>query len=528
MGPASGSPATRPRLRVDLTGGDLHRMVDEAWQALLAANDEREPRVLVRGNEIVRMTERGELEAYNVHSLRDELSRAADFGRPSKDGGWTSALPTFDVAQALLNRDSAEYAGAPRVERVVDIPVVAVDGSIITEPGYHAGSRLFYRPAEDVGAIEVGDVELVETVVEARDFLLNDLLGDFAFADEASKANALALLLLPFVRDLIDGPTPMHVILAPEPGTGKTLLAETALLPGCGDVPVTPDADSDDQWRKGLTASLLSGARALLFDNLKRALDTGALAAALTSGQWSDRVLGVSKQVTLPIRNVWVATGNNLELSDEQARRAIPIFLDPGEQRPSDRPKSDFRHPDLLGWARKNRTQLASAALTLIRHWLDGDFVIVKAGTQFARTGADPCGSDRSLGSFENWAQVIGGILRAADVPGFLDNRDRLMDEANVERQELAGFLEAWHALGRDPLLASELRQLCGYGGKLHDALPQEIIAARNPERALGYWLRQHNNRRAGIYQLTRQGTRSPHRWYVRAPSAASGADGQA
>jgi len=56
--------------------------------------------------------------------------------------------------------------------------------------------------------------------------LLDSLLGDFPFADQASRANALALLLLPFVRPLIDGPTPLHLIEAAKPGTGKGLLAD--------------------------------------------------------------------------------------------------------------------------------------------------------------------------------------------------------------------------------------------------------------------------------------------------------------
>ncbi len=38
--------------------------------------------------------------------------------------------------------------------------------------------------------------------------------------DEADRAHALALLLLPYARDLIDGPTPNHLAESPEPGSG--------------------------------------------------------------------------------------------------------------------------------------------------------------------------------------------------------------------------------------------------------------------------------------------------------------------
>ena len=37
-------------------------------------------------------------------------------------------------------------------------------------------------------------------------------------------------MLLPFVRELIDGPTPLHLIEKPTPGTGGTLLATVAAL----------------------------------------------------------------------------------------------------------------------------------------------------------------------------------------------------------------------------------------------------------------------------------------------------------
>ena len=50
----------------------------------------------------------------------------------------------------------------------------------------------------------------------------------------------------------------------------------------------------------------------------------------LTATQWRGRRLGKSEIVDVPNDATWVATGNNVELSDEIARRTIPIRLDPG------------------------------------------------------------------------------------------------------------------------------------------------------------------------------------------------------
>jgi hypothetical protein len=54
--------------------------------------------------------------------------------------------------------------------------------------------------------------------------LLLELFGDFPFATDADRTNALGALLLPFVRELVDDPTPLHLIEAPSPGIGKGLL----------------------------------------------------------------------------------------------------------------------------------------------------------------------------------------------------------------------------------------------------------------------------------------------------------------
>jgi hypothetical protein len=95
------------------------------------------------------------------------------------------------------------------------------------------------------------------------------------------------------------------------------------------------------------------------------------------------------------------ATGNNPEFSNEMARRLVRIRLDPHTDRPWQR--SDFRHPDLMSWVRANRARLVAACLTLCQAW-------IAAGR--------PRGG-RSIGSFENWAHVLGGVLEVAGIPGF-------------------------------------------------------------------------------------------------------------
>lgn len=519
-GESAGKPAGR-RVRVDL-GDPLHQKVDGAWGALMSANDEVEPRVLVRGNELVRMTERGELEPFIKDNLRDELSEVAQFERVV-DGEPRAVDPPADIANVLLARDSARYEGAPRVDRVVDVPVLASDGSLITAPGCYPDARLYYRPSLDLGKTRPRPVKDTDDLDWALSFLLEELLGDFDFADVSSQAHALAMLLLPFVREYIKGSTPLHVVLAPDVGSGKTWLAQAALLPGCGVVPATPGTSNEEEWRKRITSSLLAGSGAVLLDNLSGTLDSGALASALTIDVWSDRVLGESREVRLPIRNVWVATGNNLGLAPEQVRRAVPIFLEPGEKKAADRDRKEFRHPDLLGWATEHRSELVSAALTLIQHWLDGP-ISIEGGYAITRTGEGPQQGGQTMGSYERWAAVMGGILESARVPGFLENRDRLKVEADPETKEAEEFLEGWFELGLDPLEMRELSSKCQFGMELHDHLPQDLVSVSSGARfgrALSVWLREHNRRWVGDFQLLASDGGRRRRWRVRSKRGA-------
>ncbi len=119
-----------------------------------------------------------------------------------------------------------------------------------------------------------------------------------------------------------------------------------------------------DEHEKRITSLLLAGYPWILIDNAK-VLKSQHLAAVLTTTQWRGRRLGKSEIIDVPNDATWVATGNNVELCDEIARRTIPIRLDPGVERPENR--TGFKHAPLLDWAKDHRATLVSACLSLIR-----------------------------------------------------------------------------------------------------------------------------------------------------------------
>ena len=182
----------------------------------------------------------------------------------------------------------------------------------------------------------------------------------------------------------------------------------------------------DEEWRKRVTAKLRQVPSILLIDNLRNKLDSSAVAAALTAPFWEDRILGASEMARLPIRCVWIATGNNPEFSNEMARRLVRIRLDAHVERPWQR--GSFRHPDLMTWVRANRARLVAACLTLCQAW-------IAAGR--------PRGQ-KTIGSYENWAGIIGGILETAGIEGFLGNLDEMMAASDAEGSAWAAFVAGW------------------------------------------------------------------------------------
>jgi hypothetical protein len=404
---------------------NLAQVTEEAWAAIREAN--KSP-YLFRYGELLCRLERDNgtcsTKPLTNPRLRHELARVATWFRRTRNGK-QEAKPPNDVVTDMLATPNAPL---PKLSRITKVPVFAADGTLQSESGYHEVSQVYYAPTNGFAVDGLPNEPTPKQIVLARNLIFKNLLADFPFVSKADRAHTMALFLLPFARDLIDGATPNHLIESPTPGSGKDLLADVCLRAALGGtLGIIAQANNDEEWRKRITACLREGKGAIFIGNITKPLDSGVVALALTTHTWSDRVLGKNEMFQLPVRCIWVTTGNNPTVSTEIARRSIRIRLDAGVERPWER--KDFKYPNLRGWADGHRTQLVRAALILIRAW-------VVAGM--------PRWNAKSLGSYEQWSAVMGGILENAGIEGFLDNLEEFYEVADVEGACWEEFVGRW------------------------------------------------------------------------------------
>ena len=333
------------------------------------------------------------------------------------------------------------------------------DGSIHDSPGFNRESGCFYAPEPKLGQIEIPEHPTDEDVERARRLVLDDIMGGFPLkgANDAAaeKAACVALFLGPFVRSLIDGPTPIHLFDAVRPGEGKTLLPEALAIAALGAHPmamIPQIVNNEDEWRKALLAAMTSSPPYFMLDNLRKPLESEAFASALTAGSIGGRKLQYTIWLELPVTHYWIVTGNNVKLSNELSQRTILIHLDSGLDFPRDRDPRLYPHPELKVWARENRRDLVWAALVMARSWIAAN---------------RPKGEGPSLGSFESWFDVMSGILTHVGIPGLNTNRDKL--RSYVSSTSLVDFLSAVYAQtqgapfqARDVLALGQIYLHCG------------------------------------------------------------------
>jgi hypothetical protein len=348
----------------------------------------------------------------------------------------------------------------PPLDSIIEFPVLRPDGTLIEAPGYDPVTRLYYAPVEALQIPPIAEQPTIEEIVNAL-ALIDEVIGEFPYQDEASHANAIGLLLTPIIRQSIQGHVPLALIDATRPGTGKSLLAETVALIATGRKSAMMAAPyDDDEWRKRIASTLSEGATIITIDNIKARLQAASLDLALTSHTFKERILGESRNGVYAQRATWMATGNNIQLGGDLPRRCYWIRMDARSATPWTR--GGFKH-DLETWVPAHRGEIIAALLTLARAWYVA--------------GCPPAPTPKTMGSFQAWVETVGGILSHCYVEGFLDNAQALQEQDD-DAQQWAAFLRAWKAhYKRDLILSSQLAKDIKAGSTADESASLEGVA---------------------------------------------------
>jgi hypothetical protein len=410
--------------------------------------------------------------------------------------------PAWCVAAVHARGD---WPGIRHLEAVVDYPVLRPDGTILSRPGYDPETGLLLDAAAEFPAIPDGPTR-AEAMAALGELL--EVVADFPFERDGHRAAWVAALLTPLARFAFAGPTPLFLVDANVRAAGKGLLLDTISYIVTGErFPIATYTNDEDELRKRITSLVLAGDRLALFDNLEGKFGNAVLDAALTGTAWKDRVLGVNRMAEAPLYLTWYATGNNVAIAADTARRVCHIRLESPDERPEER--QGFRHPNLLAWVRENRARLLRAALTILRGYF---------------AAGRPDQGLPALGSFEGWSGLVRSAVVWVGLPDPGETRLLLQEQADVAAESMGVLLACWERLDPDRrgLTAAEVIQLLkeppanapDYYADLRDAV--EALAGRLDARGLGNRLRSYRRRVFGGRFIDQAGLRQRAvRWAV-------------
>lgn len=281
------------------------------------------------------------------------------------------------------------WPGIRNLEAVINHPVVLHDGSILAVNGYDRRSGLLVSISAELRLSIPSGPTRTDVLAAVR--TIDDVIADFPFERPEHRAAWYAGLLTPLAWFGFEGPAPMCLIDGNTRGVGKGLLADVIALTLTGRrFPVMSYSSDKEELRKKITSLAMEGERLVLLDNLAGAVGNDVLDRALTADRWKDRLLGGNKIYDGPLHVAWFASGNNVQLAADTARRCSHCRLETAAERPELR--ADVQYPDLRRHVREQRGPLLSAALTMLLGW---------------HAAGRPRNNLQPWGSFESWSEIV-------------------------------------------------------------------------------------------------------------------------
>ena len=359
-------------------------------------------------------------------------------------------------------------------------PLMRADGSVRLEAGYDPVTRVWNASTVDMPAIPDKP-----TKAQAKKSLgrIGALLAGFSLVDAVDRSACLSAIMTAVLRASMDL-APLHFLRAHTAGEGKSFLADliAAFATGRGMCPVSAASYSDDETDKRLASQLLAGDAIVSIDNLVRDLkDTPLLYQILTQVLIKPRILGKSETPECENRMMMLATGNNVSVVGDLARRTITCNLDSGIENP-ERREFDFNPIDAV---LDDRGSFIADVMTIARAY--------KTAGRSERS---------SIASFDMWSELVREPLIWLGEADPVESIERAKEEDPV-RTTLAAVVDAWRSLGERcrELSATELAHAAttriSHDPDLYNALMQAAGAGTGDAeyvntKRLGWWLKRN------------------------------------
>jgi Bifunctional DNA primase/polymerase, N-terminal len=471
---------------IKIAPGELPRLVDETEAAIMTANRglyKREGQIVrVAEIEVIGADEKKATALAIVeqteHAILEDASASATYLRfNKKEEVWVRTDPPMTVIKVLQGRMTR--LRFPPLMGIVSAPLILTNGRVIDNPGYDARTGLYFDPL-GTSFPPIPKKPTQEDAQEALN-LLDDLLQEFPFTNDASKAVALSGLLTAVLRRAIDFAF-MHTITAPAFGSGKSYLVDLFCMLATGRcAPVVSPGKTPEEFEKRLDSALLKGFGVIAIDNMNGILEGDKLAQILSQAAVEVRLFGTQRNLTVAPASLVTATGINLRVVDDLRRRTLLCSLDAKEERPELR---TFK-TDPLGMIKAERGRYVAAALTIIRGFM-------------------AAGSPRNADPINGYAQYCAMIrdpliwLSCADPCATMEEIRKQDSHLAATHQVAAQWLAAFgeqeksaaeivdlvntrrHTSNDDPLVYPEFR-----------AALSEIVKGKGLDaKSLGYWLR--------------------------------------
>lgn len=396
---------------VIVRSGNLSRICDEMEENLINGGFP----IYQRGNKLVTtkpvetVTYHGKEYTTNIvplsaAGLREMVARAMMWEKPLKGKeGEPEEFKSIDPPQIYPNSYIAQDRSwrVHQINGIFPTPTFRPDGSLLNVPGYDFATNACLVNDPTIGRVEVEKKPNKDTAIKMRDVLL-EYLTEFKFIDKGapggvgdgaiSRAVALSMIISLVARGIL-GQVPMHSVVAPTPGSGKSYLADIAAYIALGiPCPVISLGKSEEEYVKVLTSHVVAGVPLICNDNVNDELGSDLLGQIIERPLVSVRPFGRNDTILqIAYRGLVFANGNNMMVRGDMVRRTVTAFLDTKAERPE---LIEYRC-DPKSMILKDRAKPIIAALTMARAYIE-------AGTP----GALPV-----LNSFAEWSNLVRSML---------------------------------------------------------------------------------------------------------------------